>query len=405
MEHQVRLAKQHGFTDIVMLLGYGASQIREYFGEGSGFGVRIRHCIETQPLGTAGSVLSILDDLADRFLVMYGDTMLNVDLERFWLAHQASRAAASLLLHPNDHPQDSDLVEVDAQNRIIAFHPYPHDSGRYYANLVNAALYAFNRDALRIDAKAAEYPDFGKHLFPFLLGRGVHLHGYRSPEYIKDAGTPERLDKVNADYEAGRIGRGSFTTRLPAVFLDRDGTLNRDVPFISEPGQLELLEGVSAAIRRLNRADVRVVVITNQPVVARGDCTEHTLTQIHRKLETLLGSEGAYLDAIYYCPHHPHKGYPGERPDLKVVCNCRKPATGLIDGAVKDLNIDVSRSWFVGDTTIDLKTAANAGIRSVLLKTGRGGSDATYPVFPEAVLPDLQAAVEFLLSDHRLEHP
>jgi histidinol-phosphate phosphatase family protein len=336
---------------------------------------------------------------------MYGDTMLNVDLERFWLAHQASGAAASLLLHPNDHPHDSDLVEVDAQNRIVAFLPYPHDSARFYANLVNAALYVFNRDALRPYANAVEYPDFGKHFFPFLLGRGVSLHGYRSPEYIKDAGTPERLDKVNEDYQAGRIGRGSLITPLPAVFLDRDGTLNRDVPYISKPEQLELLEGAAAAIRRLNQADVRVVVITNQPVVARGGCTEQELSEIHRKLETVLGSDGAYLDAIYYCPHHPHKGFAGERADLKVVCNCRKPATGLIDRAVNELHIDLSRSWFVGDTTVDLKTAANAGIRSILLRTGWGGSDARYTVCPEAVLSDLPAAVDFLLSDHRLEHP
>src|ERR1700735_4868832 len=195
---------------------------------------------------------------------MYGDTMLNVHLRRFWDAH-AAPDAATLFLHPNDHPQDSDLVELDEGGHVVAFHPYPHDPQRYYSNLVNAALYVVDRNSLDAYAGSTAFPDFGKHLFPHLLREGFGLGGYRSPEYIKDAGTPERLDKVTADYESGRIARGSFATAAPAVFLDRDGTLNREVSYVKSPAELEMLPGVAVAIRRLNRAGVRAVVITNQP--------------------------------------------------------------------------------------------------------------------------------------------
>ena len=399
LEHQVLLARRYGIEDIVLLTGHGAEAIRDYFGDGSPWGARIRYFEEGQPLGTAGAVLSAIDRLAERFIVMYGDTMLNADLSRFWRAHEMSEAAASLFLHPNDHPADSDLVEVDENSRIVAFHPYPHDPGRYYANLVNAALYVIGRDALLPWKGRRDAPDFGKHLFPRMLAAGCALNGYRSPEYIKDAGTPERLDKAIADYKSGKIDRGSFATPVPAVFLDRDGTLNEEINRVKSAEELRVFDGVAAAIRQLNRSEYRAVVITNQPVVARGDCTEAELRRIHNRLETELGREGAYLDAIYFCPHHPDKGFPGERAELKIRCDCRKPEIGLIRRAVADLNLDLSRSWLIGDSSADTKTAANAGIPSILVTTGHAGKDGRYPDRPGHVFPDLGAAVRFILGE------
>ena len=173
--------------------------------------------------------------------------------------------------------------------------------------------------------------DFGKHVFPAILRRGEFLQGYPSPEYIKDAGTPERLDRVVADYQSGRIQAGSLRTSAPAIFLDRDGTLNREVDRVKNAQELEIIDGVWNAIRRVNQSSYRCVVITNQPVVARGECSLDELRNIHNKLETILGRHGAYLDAIYYCPHHPHAGYEGEVAELKMECSCRKPAAGLIE--------------------------------------------------------------------------
>jgi histidinol-phosphate phosphatase family protein len=329
---------------------------------------------------------------------MYGDTMLNVDLTRLRNAHVRVGSAASLFLHPNDHPADSDLVETDDAGRIVAFHPYPHDPERYYQNLVNAALYVISRDALQRYRDWSGPADFGKDLFPRMLADGLHLHGYRSREYIKDAGTPERMDRVIADYLSGKIERGSLRTPAPAVFLDRDGTLNREVNLIRRPEQLALLDGAAEAVKRVNRAGIRTVVITNQPVIARGDCDEAGLRAIHNKLETELGRRGAYLDAIYYCPHHPHAGYPGERPELKFACSCRKPAAGLIFRAKEEMNLDLARSWLIGDSTTDLKTAANAGVRSILVETGHAGLDGVHAQPPDYIFPDLGAAVDFLLG-------
>ena len=401
LEHQIELGKKHGFTDVIIFVCYRPDLIQQTLGDGSRWGVRIRYQIEKEPLGTAGAVLAGHDLLADTFAVLYGDTMVNVDLGRIRAVHQATKADATLLLHPNDHPLDSDLVEADAGGWVTAFHNRPHPPDRYFQNLVNAALYVVNKAALSPWTQKIAPSDFGKDLFPAMLKRGARLRAYNSPEYIKDVGTPERLDRVSAEFAAGIIHRSSLDVPQRAVFLDRDGTLNREVDGVRSPDQLELLPGVADAIHRLNHNGWRAIVVSNQPLIAKGFCMESDVQAIHNKLETLLGREHAFVDRIYYCPHHPEKGFAGERADLKVDCACRKPKPGMVLQAAKELNIDLGQSWFVGDTTTDLQTARNAGVKSILVRTGYGGKDAKYPALPDYSFDSLREAVDFVLSQSR----
>src|SRR5690606_22323894 len=148
LEYQLDLARRHSFREVVLLLGYGADKIQSYLGTGAERGVNVRYVVEPQPRGTAGAVLDALKTLPQRFLLLYGDTMLNVDLRRFFNSHLHNDAHATLFVHPNDHPHDSDLVEMDELGRISSFHAYPHDPAELLPNLVNAALYALNKDAL-----------------------------------------------------------------------------------------------------------------------------------------------------------------------------------------------------------------------------------------------------------------
>lgn len=400
IEHQILLARKHGFTQFLLLTGFGSDHIERHFGDGSRWSVRIRYRRDSQPLGTAGAVLKAFDELEETFFVLYGDTMLNVDLGRMAQAHGNS-ASVSLLVHPNDHPHDSDLVELDAQNRIVALHSYPHPDGRCFANLVNAALYVISKESLkawrsRVNS-ASESIDFAKHLFPEMARRGAVLHGYRSREYIRDAGTPCRLDRVRSDYAAGRIQNGSLETPLPAVFLDRDGTLNVDRCWLNSPDQIDLLPGAAASVRAINESGRLAVVITNQPVIARGECTEAQMAQIHNRLEWLLGESHAFVDAIYHCPHHPDKGFPGERSDLKFACECRKPATGLFELAAKELNIDRARSWMIGDSRADIEAARKFGIPCAFLTTNEQ-ANSSLPLKPDAQFATLLDATSFILS-------
>lgn len=399
------LAASRVCHQVLVLTGYGSDQIAAYCGNGARWNLQVRCSAEVRPRGTAGAVLDAMPLLEPTFVVMYGDTMLDVDLKRLIDAHMSAAPAATLLVHPNDHPQDSDLLELNANNEVRRFLPRSRSMSGDYPNLVNAGLYVLERAALA-DLEDVTHPlDFGKDVFPYLVDRGHRLLGYRSPEYIKDAGTPDRLIEVRKDVESGRVSRKSLRHPTPAVFLDRDGVLNEERSYITRAQDLLLLPGVGQAIARLNRSEFRTIVVTNQPVIARGECTEEELAQIHAGLDTMLGANGSYIDRLYYCPHHPDRGFSGEVVSLKQKCNCRKPMPGMVEQAVADLNIALEQSWMVGDSTVDIELARRCGLRSILVQTGHGGRDGKFPGSPDFVAADLSAAVNIILGGSSNNRP
>ena len=400
LEHQINLCLKNGFTKIALLVHYQSQMIEDYFGDGAKFGVELTYAVEYEARGTAGALLDALDIMDSRFFVLYGDTYADINLRAFWEFDSRYKSAGSLLLHPNDHPQDSDLIEVSEDGLIINVHPYPHLEGVEYVNLVNAALYILDKKSLLNVIPSDKKTDLAKNTFPALLAAGKNLYGYKTVEYIKDMGTPERLDKVEQDINAGLPEKLSGRNSREAVFLDRDGTLNLEVNHLNSPDQLQLLNGVSGAVKQINRAGMLAVGVTNQPVLARGEVTQEGLQRIHARLDGLLGEGGAYLDRIYVCPHHPDKGFSGEVPELKMQCLCRKPQSGLIDLAVQELNISRRESWIVGDTTSDILAGKRAGLRTILVRTGYAGRDFKFDVQPDFIANDLSGAVEWILHGH-----
>lgn len=399
LEHQLNLLAAEGFREVRIFAGHLAEKIETFLESYHRPGLEILLDIEHIPLGSAGAVIEKLDSLPKHFAVLYGDTMLDVDLVKMAGHHLRTGADLTALVHPNDHPFDSDLVEIADDGRITALHPYPHPEGACFRNLVSAALYVVRREALRPWAGETVKRDFAKDVFPALLERGALLHAYQSHEYIKDMGTPARLEKVERDWNAGRIRRDQGKAEKPVIFLDRDGTLNHDSGHLRSPSNLRLLPSVAPALRLLRASGYRLIVLTNQPVIARGEATESDLAAIHRKLEWELGLEGAYLDAIYHCPHHPDRGFPGERPELKIACSCRKPGLGMLERARAEFPVDLSRSWVIGDSTTDLELARGVGLRSILVETGAGGRDGKYPeATPTHTAFDLLAAANWLVA-------
>jgi histidinol-phosphate phosphatase family protein len=371
-EHQIRLLQRHGVNEVYFFTGHLGEKIEEYFGDGSRWGLRIGYFREWAPLGSAGCLSQGRNVLHGDLLIFSGDVMLEMDLSRLVAYHRQNKAGLTLTAHPNDHPHDSDLMELDGEGRVQALHLKPHPAGQFYQNLVNASVFVLDSRLVQLIPPERFY-QFEKEFIPDLRRQKTPIYGYRTPEYIKDMGTPERLAAVERDFTSGKISRCSRAQSRPAVFLDRDGTINRHIGFLSKTEQMELLPGSAAGIRQLNRAGYLCLVVTNQPVIARGETTVPGLGEIHNKMETLLGREGAYLDAIYYCPHHPEKGFPGEVAELKIDCNCRKPKTGLIEQAVKEFNVDLAQSWLVGDTKRDEQSAQNAGLRYI--QVGREAGD------------------------------
>lgn len=398
LAHQLDLLSAAGYKDVRIFAGHLAEQIQAFVCVNQWPDLKIQIEVETIPLGSAGAVIEKLDCLPEQFTVLYGDTMLAVDLPRMTTFHDQQGADVTVLVHPNDHPFDSDLVEVDSNSRVTALHGYPHPAEACYRNLVSAALYVVNREALRPWGGETKKCDFAKNVFPNLLASGGKLYAYHSHEYIKDMGTPGRLAKVDRDWSAGRIRLSREAKPVPVVFLDRDGTLNAENGHIREPGQLQLLDQVAEGLKLLRESGYRLIIITNQPVIARGEATEADVAAVHRKLEWELGLRGVYVDALFYCPHHPDSGFPGERPELKMVCDCRKPALGMFVQACAEFPIDISRSWMIGDTTIDMEFARRAGLRSILVRTGSSGGDRKFPeAVADRVANNLLEAAEFIV--------
>ena len=184
-----------------------------------------------------------------------------------------------------------------------------------------------------------------------------------------------------------------------AVFLDRDGTLNEEVGYVNHLDRFILLPKVGEAIRLLNQHGLKTVVITNQSGVARGYFEESLIHQVHERMKDLLRKEGAHLDGIYYCPHHPDVG----KPPYRQKCRCRKPDTGLVDRAVKELDIDCSGSYGIGDRGMDIEFAHRVGAKGILVLTGYGKGEWEYlrdqwKVKPDHVSPDLYEAVQWILQ-------
>ena len=398
LEHQLDLAAASGIEDVTIFAGHRADKIHEFVGDGSRFGLRVRVLTEDEPLGNAGAVLQSLDLLPEHFLVAYGDLMLAVDFRRIAKLHFEREADLTILVHPNDHPHDSDLVEIDADEWVTAIHTCPHPPGRCFDNLVNGALYVVRREALRPWSAFSGKQDFTKGIMTGLLANGGRVLAYRSSEYLKDIGTPSRLQTAEADWQAGRIALRNSGKGQPAIFLDRDGTLCVEKGHLRTPEDLEIFPGVGSTLRALRHAGFRLVVLTNQPVIARGEATEQDVAAVHRKLAWEIGKQGAYLDAIYLCPHHPDRGFPGERVELKTNCQCRKPGTKMVEQAVHDLGIDAANSWMIGDRSGDIEMARRAGLRSVLVRTGAGGSDSKFSATPDHVVDDLAAAAAIILQ-------
>ena len=338
LEREIECLKKQGFDDILITVSHLGDIIMDYFGDGSGnspvtgqpFGVHIEYYFEREPLGNAGALFKIKDKLTEDFLLLNADAMFDVGFNRF--------------------------VEYHKQHGLHVISP---------EILAFSGIDAETVGKIGSDGKPVKV-DLDRQLLKPLAGTGK-MFCYDSPEYVKDMGTPDRYYSVCADYREGRVTGKNLKNKQKAIFLDRDGTINKYVGFLRNIDDFELIDGVAEAIRKINELGYLAIVVTNQPVIARGEASFDELDEIHNKMETLLGKEGAYLDAIYYCPHHPHKGYEGERPELKIDCDCRKPKAGMLLKAAEDFNIDLSQSWMIGDGENDVKAGINAGCKTVLI--------------------------------------
>lgn len=393
LEREIECLRSQGFTDIILTISHMGETIMDHFKDGNQLGVHIDYYFEKEPLGNAGALFRLREEIAasgdDTFLLLNADSIFDIDFNRIVAAHKNKRADVTLFTHPNSHPYDSGLIIANTDGQVEKWLAKEDDRPPFYQNRVNAGLHVLNVavidayiESLSDEEKITVFDagvsgdreaivpvgkvDLDRKLLKPLSGSG-RMYVYDSPEYVKDMGTPERYYAVCKDYDEGIVKAKNLSNKQKAIFLDRDGTINRYVGFLRDIEDFELIPGVIDAIKKINASGYLAIVVTNQPVIARGEVTYDELQMIHNKMETLLGAEGAYLDGIYYCPHHPHKGYEGEIPELKFDCECRKPKAGMLIKAASDFNIDLSQSWIIGDGENDVLAGKNAGCNTAYI--------------------------------------
>lgn len=364
LEHQIEVLKRQKLTDIILVIGYLGNVIRDYFQDGSKYGVHISYIEEKELLGTAGSFYYLKDIIQDDFFLLNGDLIFDVDLHRFMNFHKEKHALATLFTHPNNHPYDSGLIIANEDGTITKWIHKEEERG-FLRNRVNAGIHIISPMVLERFTELKK-TDLDREVLKPLIPSG-RVYAYDSPEYVKDMGTPERYRQVEQDLLKGRVRARNLDRKQKCIFLDRDGTLNVYKGFLTDIEELELIPGTAEALKCINSSEYLAIVITNQPVIARGECSVQELEEIHNKLETLLGKEGAYIDALYYCPHHPDKGFEGERPEYKIECGCRKPKPGMLLKAAEDYNIDLSQSIMIGDGKNDMEAGKAAGCQTILV--------------------------------------
>lgn len=388
LERAIESLRNQGFKEIILTVAYMHEKIEEYFGDGCRFGVDIRYFVENQPLGNAGALFKL--GLNEDFLLLNADSVFDIDFNRMLKFHHEKDSLATLFTHPNSHPYDSGVVIAGVGSSVSAWLAEEDKKPKYYKNRVNAGLHVLSPAVLAMSGINAEKigpehrVDLDRMLLRPLCGTGK-MFAYDSSEYVKDMGTPNRYRQVNRDFQNGVVRARNLKNKQKVIFLDRDGTINRYVGFLRNIDEFELLPGVAEAIRKINLSGYLAIVVTNQPVVARGEVSCEELDEIHNKMETLLGAKGAYIDGLYYCPHHPHKGYRGEVARLKINCGCRKPKPGMLLLAASDFNIDLASSWIIGDGENDILTGKAAGCKTALIGTDDFNQDIIASNLLEAV--------------------
>jgi mannose-1-phosphate guanylyltransferase / phosphomannomutase len=320
---QIRVLAREGVQHVHVLGGHLGGQLEPALApEAEKLGITIGVFVETSPLGTAGC-LTTLDTTSGDVLIVYGDMLFDIDLAALARHRQQFPAALTIIAHPNDHPRTSDLV-VQKSGYLQRLLPRKTPRDADWRNLVPAGLYVASEQFFET-LLPGQPADMIHDVVPGLLERSIPVAIYDTPEYMKDIGSPSRHAAAAEDLRQDRVHAVHLSVRRPAVFFDCDGVLNEDVGGhgVVHPDQVKMIGRAGEAVRLARKAGFLAVAVTNRPQLAKGLLDESGLDHVLGRLEAELAEDGGVLDRIYFCPHHPDKGFANEVPALKIDCACR----------------------------------------------------------------------------------
>lgn len=400
-EYELSLLIENGFRNFLFLIGFHAEMIEEYFGDGNRFGtdVSISYSYDGERLlGTGGAVVRALPFLAKEFLLIYGDSYMDVDYNEILYRYSEGKkqgCKALMTVYRNNGRYDSSNVRME-MGEIVSYKKGVDDPSYGYIDygieIFQKEVFSGLNEDVPIDLATIqeELVDQKKMSVCEVFRRFYEI------------GTP------NALKEFKRYAQERFFDKHPAVFLDRDGVINEicindDTGVLDSPlkkSEFKLLPRVNEAIRLLNEYGYLVFVVTNQPAAAKGKANIFELYEINHKMCEMLEAMGCRIDDVEMCPHHPDGNNKTKYKYLIQVCNCRKPGTGLIDRIKGKYAIDNENSWMVGDSYTDIQSGRKAGLNTIFLGDYKCDVCAKLKYNkPEAIASDLYEAVGIILSN------
>ncbi|MCG8697997.1 MAG: HAD-IIIA family hydrolase [Bacteroidales bacterium] len=395
LEHQVCLLQRYQIKDIYFIVNHHKEEISKYFKDGAKWNVFINYVDSKAGEGNLGILREIAPNLNENFLVLFGNTILELNIDKLHTFHNNHDGVCSITLHPQPSPAGHNLFDIDSNNCITSFFGKPNTSPQFYRNLTDAKVYLCS-PALLDELHAGLHGKPGSDFIPSLIKQNK-VYGYLSAEYIKSVSGKKELETIDKHYHTGRIRRSNYDFRQKAIFLDRDGVINVERSYIRTPEEFELYPFTAEAVKKINQSEYKSIVVTNQSAIARKMCTLEELAIVHNKMESELGLAGAFINAIHYCPHHPDKSISDAPSQYNIDCDCRKPKPGMLLQASKNMNIDLSKSFMIGDTERDIAAGFKAGCTTVGVMTGYGLKKSLYQ--PDFLFENIKEAVDFIIDE------
>jgi D,D-heptose 1,7-bisphosphate phosphatase len=395
---QIHNFYKYGICNFYFSLGNGAAEIESHLDviRPQFPGANFYYFRDDKISGTAGSILTNLNSLPEKFFVLYGDIYVNIDISEMVKSIDFNFDFI-FVYRPTDHPFDSNLLKIDAHGKVLKISGKGEFNQEIDSRKASVGLMICHKSVYKNSLEdESNHIDIEKDIvgknFNQLSVFAIKLRGY-----ARDVGTMQRLKRTTTDV---RLGLDTLKKK-GIVFLDRDGTLNKDIGFFSKSKDFEFLPGTIQAIKLLNLSSYFTVVVTNQSAIARNISTYQEVLDIHDHVNYELSKWDAYIDNFYFCPHHPDTGFAEENPFFKKVCSCRKPSPGMLINAMLDYEVGSEFCWLVGDSKRDIEAAKMAKIKSVLVPRNQDLSTSLMDFdFCDFKTLDLLSGVQRILNDN-----
>jgi D-glycero-D-manno-heptose 1,7-bisphosphate phosphatase len=341
LEYLLELLKRNGISEIVLLLGYRHEKIRDHFGDGSNFGLKIKYSLGDVAFRTGKRIKNAQNLVHKRFMLLYCDNYWPLDLQRLIRFHDRNRVDATVTVYANEDGSTRNNMYVDQSGYVIKY-----DKSRSDNDLNGVEIGYYILDEKVINLMPDDNFSFEKEILPRLIA-ARQLAGFHTEHKYYSIGSLERLPQTER-----------FLRPKKVVFLDRDGVINRKAPkaaYVRSWREFVFLPGVIQAIALLTKHHYKIFIVTNQAGIARGLMTEQDLKRIHIRMKDELARHDAKIEGIYFCPHGWDEG-----------CKCRKPKAGMFYQAARDHDLDLTKTYFIGDDERDLAAGNAAGCRTFL---------------------------------------